>query len=111
MDFIQGLRGEYKTVLLSNAWDNLRKLLEGLWKIDGVFDEIFISAEMGFAKPDPAIYKIVIDSLGQDPSELIFVDDFIENIKAAREASINAIHFRNREQALADLADYLDLEI
>ena len=111
VDFIQGLRGEYRTVLLSNAWDNLRKLLEGLWKIDDVFDEIFISAEMGLAKPDPAIYKIVIDSLGQDPSELIFVDDFIENIKAAREASINAIHFRNREQALADLADYLDLEI
>jgi len=111
VDFIQGLRGEYRTVLLSNAWDNLRKLLEGLWKIDGVFDDIFISAEIGLAKPDPAIYKIVIDSLGQDPSELIFVDDFIENIKAAREASINAIHFRNREQALADLVDYLDLEI
>ena len=111
VDFIQGLRGEYRTVLLSNAWDNLRKLLEGLWKIDGVFDEIFISAEMGLAKPDPAIYKVVIDSLGQDPSELIFVDDFVDNIKAAREANINAIHFRNRDQALADLADYLDLEI
>ncbi len=111
VDFIQGLRGEYRTVLLSNAWDNLRKLLEGLWKIDGVFDEIFISAEMGLAKPDPAIYKVVIDSLGQDPSELIFVDDFVENIKAARESGLNAIHFRNRDQALADLADYLDLEI
>ncbi len=53
----------------------------------------------------------MVIGLGQDPSELIFVDDFIENIKAAREASINAIHFRNRKQALVDLADYLDLEI
>jgi HAD superfamily hydrolase (TIGR01509 family) len=98
------------TVLLSNAWDNLRKLLEELWKIDGVFDHIFISAEMGFAKPDPEIYKVVIDSLGQDPAELIFVDDFVENVKAAREARLNAIHFRTREQALADLAEYLDLD-
>jgi len=111
VEFIRSLRGEYRTVLLSNAWDNLRRLLEGLWKIDSVFDEIFISAEMGFAKPDPAIYKVVIDSLGQDPAELIFVDDFVENIKAARESGLNAVHFRNRDQALADLADYLDLEI
>ncbi len=111
VEFIQNLRGEYRTVLLSNAWDNLRKQLEERWKIDGVFDYIFISAEMGFAKPDPAIYKAVIDSLDQDPSELIFIDDFVENVKAAREAGLNAIHFRNRDQALADLADYLDLEI
>ena len=111
VEFIQSLRGEYRTVLLSNAWDNLRELLEGLWKIDGVFDDIFISAEMGFAKPDPASYKVVIDSLGQDPSEMIFLDDFVENVKAAREARLNAIHFRNRDQALADLADYLDPEI
>jgi HAD superfamily hydrolase (TIGR01509 family) len=76
-----------------------------------VFDHIFISAELGLAKPDPEIYKVVIDSLDQDPSELIFIDDFIENVKAAREANLNAIHFRNRDQALADLAEYLDLEI
>lgn len=111
VEFIQSLRGEYKTVLLSNAWDNLRPLLKGLWKIDSVFDHIFISAELGLAKPDPEIYKVVIDSLDQDPSELIFIDDFVENVKAAREANLNAIHFRNRDQALADLAEYLDLEI
>jgi putative hydrolase of the HAD superfamily len=111
VEFIQSLRGEYKTVLLSNAWDNLRQLLKGLWKIDSVFDHIFISAELGLAKPDPEIYKVVIDSLDQDPSELILIDDFIENVKAAREANLNAIHFRNRDQALADLVEYLDLEI
>ncbi len=110
VEFIQSLRGEYKTVLLSNAWDNLRKLLEELWKIDGVFDHIFISAELGFAKPDTEIYKVVIDSLDQDPAELILIDDFVENVKAARESGLNAVHFRTRDQALADLAEYLDLD-
>ena len=47
VDFIQSLRGEYKTALLSNAWDDLREMLINLWKIDGIFDEIFISAEAG----------------------------------------------------------------
>jgi len=111
IDFIRGLRGEFTTVLLSNAWDNLRHLLREFWKIDGLFDHIFISAELELAKPDPAIYKHVIDKLGQDPSELLFIDDFSENIEAAREAGINAIHFRNRDQALFELAEYLNLEI
>jgi putative hydrolase of the HAD superfamily len=111
VDFINGLRGEYTTALLSNAWDDLRPLLEDHWKIDGIFDHIFISAELKTYKPDPEIFRVVIESLGKKPNELIFIDDFPENITAAREAGINAIHFHSREQTLAELADYLDLEL
>ncbi len=111
VEFIQGLQGEYTTALLSNAWDDLRPHLVNLWKIDGIFDHIFISAELRLAKPDPAIFRVVIDELKQDPSELIFVDDFMENIVAARDAGINGIHFQSPDQALAELAEYLDLEI
>jgi putative hydrolase of the HAD superfamily len=111
VDFIQGLREDYTTVLLSNAWDDLRPLLVNVWKIAERFDHIFISAEMGLAKPDPRIYQAVTDELKKDPAELVFLDDFIENVVAARDEGWNAIHFRSREGALAELAEYLDLEI
>jgi len=111
VEFIKSLRGEYKTVLLSNAWDDLRPLLEKQWQIEGIFDHIFISAEMKTYKPDPKIFQIVIETLEQDPSELIFIDDFSENIVAAREAGIHAVQFVNKEQTLADLAEYLDLDL
>ena len=111
VEFIRSLQCEYRTVLLSNAWDDLRPLLINLWKIDGIFDNIFISGEIKLAKPDPKIFQHVIAAVDADPSTLIFVDDFIENIDAAREAGINAIHFRSREQALIELAEYLDSEI
>ena len=62
------------------------------------------------AKPDPKIYQHVIKELQQDPSELIFVDDFIENVEAARLEGLHAIHFRSREQVLDELAEYLDTE-
>jgi putative hydrolase of the HAD superfamily len=110
VDFIRDLRADYTTVLLSNAWDDLRPLLINVWKIADAFDHIFISAEMGLAKPDPAIYRAVIAEIGKEPSELVFVDDFIENIQAAREEGWNAVHFRSRETALDELAEYLDLE-
>ncbi len=111
VEFIEGLRGEYTTALLSNAWDDLRPLLVNLWKIDGVFDHIFISAEVKLAKPDPRIYQHVISELQQDPSEMIFVDDFIENVKAAKAEGLHAIHFRYRDQALNELAEYLDSDL
>jgi len=111
VDFIIGLREEYTTALLSNAWDDLRPLLINLWKIDGIFDHIFISAELKLAKPDPRIYQHVINELQQDPSEMIFLDDFIENVEAARAEGLQAIHFRSREQALGELAEYLDNEV
>jgi epoxide hydrolase-like predicted phosphatase len=111
VEFIGGLRGEYTTALLSNAWDDLRPLLVNLWKIDGIFDHIFISAEVKLAKPDPRIYQHVINELQQDPSEMIFVDDFIENVKAAKAEGLHAIHFRYRDQALNELAEYLDSDL
>lgn len=111
VDFIRGLRGDYTTALLSNAWDDLRPLLVDFWKIADAFEEIFISGEMGMAKPDPAIYREVVKQLAVDPEEIVFVDDFIENVEAAREAGWNAIHFRTREQVLAELAEYLDNEL
>lgn len=111
VDFIRGLRGDYSTALLSNAWDDLRPLLVNVWRIADAFDHIFISAEMGLAKPDPRIYQAVSAEIGKEPSELVFVDDFIENIQAAREEGWNAIHFRSREAALAELAEYLDSDI
>lgn len=111
VDFIRGLRGDYSTALLSNAWDDLRPLLVNVWKIADAFDHIFISAEMGLAKPDPRIYQAVSAEIGKEPSELVFVDDFIENIQAAREEGWNAIHFCSREAALAELAEYLDSDI
>jgi len=111
VEFIEGLRGEYTTALLSNAWDDLRPLLVNLWKIDGVFDHIFISAEVKLAKPDPRIYQHVISELQQDPSEMIFVDDFIENVQAAKAEGLHAIHFRYRDQALNELAEYLDSDL
>ncbi|MCF6278010.1 MAG: HAD family phosphatase [Anaerolineales bacterium] len=103
VDEIRTLRAEYTTVLLSNAWDDLRGLLVNKWHIDDAFDEIFISAELGIAKPDPRIYRIVLEKLALAPEETVFVDDFIENIAAARKLGMHGIHFRRVDVAMQEL--------
>ncbi len=110
IDFIRDLRPHYTTALLSNAWDDLREsLIE--WEIIDAFEHIFISAELGLAKPDQEIYQHVIDNLDCEAHEAVFLDDMLENVEAARQAGLNAIHFRAREQALGELREMLDNEI
>jgi epoxide hydrolase-like predicted phosphatase len=108
VDHIRGLRPRYQTALLSNAWDNLRDVLERDWHILDAFDQVIISAEVGLAKPDPRIYRMAAERLGVSPGEAVFVDDFPENLDGARAAGLLTVHFRDRQQALDELAHLLD---
>lgn len=107
VDTIRALRPRLTTALLSNAWSTLRQDLNHRWGILDAFDEVFISAECGVAKPDTRIYALVIEKLGIRPEEAVFIDDFIENVRAARVFGLNAIQFRSRDQALAELGQLL----
>ena len=48
------------------------------------FDRRYISAEIGLIKPDPAIYAHVEADCGLAAQALLFTDDRIDNIEAAR---------------------------
>jgi epoxide hydrolase-like predicted phosphatase len=108
VNFLRSLRPCYKTALLSNAWDDLRGVVEGSWKIADAFDEIIISAEVGLAKPDPRIYRLALARLDVEPEAAVFVDDFEENVAGARAVGMQAIQFRSPEQALMELNRVLD---
>ncbi|MCP4140961.1 MAG: HAD family phosphatase [Chloroflexi bacterium] len=109
INYLRSLQKEGKctTALLSNAWDDLRGLLINKWEIDDAFDEIFISAEMGVAKPNARIYEMVLEKLGVAPEETVFVDDFIENIEAARKLGMYGIHFQDVDVAMGELKELL----
>ena len=108
INYLRDLQPQYKTALLSNAWDDLRQLIEEEWKIDDAFDEMIISAEIGLVKPDPRIYQKMISDLDVEPAEAVFVDDFPENVAGARSQGLHAIHFNDPDQALRDLSHLLD---
>ena len=103
VETIRSLRPRYKTALLSNAWGDMRQVLTERWKIADAFDELVISAEVGIAKPDPRIYRLTLERLGVPAGEAVFVDDFIENIEAARVLGLHGVHFRSPEQARDEL--------
>lgn len=105
--FIRQLRAHRRTALLSNAWPGMRDMLEGEWGIADAFDALFISAELGLAKPDPAIYRLTLEHLDIRPAQAIFVDDFHENVQAASQLGIHAVHFRSAEQSMRAVGQLL----
>lgn len=94
--FLEKCRPQYQTALLTNAWVDARKILEEKYGIsEGLtVDHLLVSSEIGIAKPDPGIYELLAETLDCQFSEILFVDDFIENILAAKEMGINTIHFK-----------------
>jgi putative hydrolase of the HAD superfamily len=68
------------------------------------------SCDVGLIKPDPAIYKALIDKYGLDPEECIFTDDVQANIDVARELGFRAIRFDGYEKTYPVIMNYLKSE-
>ena len=103
LDFIRDLRLNYKVGLLSNAWDDLRQTMHDRWGMDSLFDEMIISAEVGIVKPDPRIFHLAAQRLGVSPGEMVFIDDMLINVEAARKEGLTAIQYIDTERTLAAL--------
>lgn len=108
LDYIKGLHSGYKVGLLSNAWDDLRQTMHTRWNIDGLFDEMIISAEVKLVKPSPRIFQLAVERLGVLPEEAIFVDDMLDNVIAAGQERLHAIQFLNNPQTLSELNTFLN---
>lgn len=85
-------RAGYRLYVLSNM---SREFIDFLRRADvyALFDGEVVSCEEGTVKPEPRIYRILLDRYGLDPAETLFIDDRAANIAAAREAGIDGFLF------------------
>jgi len=60
------------------------------------------SCDVGEIKPEPPIYRILIERLGCDPSQIVFFDDLEPNVRAARALGIQAFVFTDLASAKRD---------
>jgi epoxide hydrolase-like predicted phosphatase len=69
-----------------------------------LFETVIDSCEVGLRKPDPAIFGLLLDRMDLAPSQIVFVDDTTENVRAACALGFNGIHFRSAARLRTDLA-------
>ena len=67
------------------------------------FDVFVESAVVGLRKPDPRIYRMMVETLKVDPGKCVYLDDLGVNLKPAREMGMTTIKVLNTEQAIGEL--------
>jgi len=70
-----------------------------------LLDGCVISGMEGVAKPDRAIFEILLSRYDLDPAATVFVDDTAANVAAARQIGIRAIGYSTANQLRRDLHD------
>ena len=103
-DVLLALReGGTRMALLSNAgFDFGGYFRHG--PMGSLFERVFVSAEMGRLKPEQAIYQEVLDELGIEAGDMIFIDNKAVNVDGAAALGIDGHVFTTAEL----LRSYLD---
>jgi putative hydrolase of the HAD superfamily len=90
-----------KTAILSNMPRALLDLMNAdpafAWLAE--FPVRVFSCDVRRVKPDPAIYRVVLDRLGEPAGSCLFLDDSERNVAGARAVGITACHFSSADAA------------
>ena len=107
--FMRELHGRgFRMAILTNNVREWEPLWRAMLPIDEIFELVVDSAFVGLRKPDPAIYELLLGRLGLPAGATAFLDDLEVNCDAARALGMNAVHFRDNAQAIAELEALLD---
>ncbi len=67
------------------------------------FEGIVVSGRERLVKPDPAIFRLMIERYHLKPESAVFIDDSIGNVEAAKREGLRGIHFQGAGQLMTDL--------
>lgn len=65
--------------------------------------KIFSSVELNLGKSEQHSYRKIAEKLGHKPEEIVFVDDQLINVEAAREAGMQIVYFTTTEETIKKL--------
>jgi putative hydrolase of the HAD superfamily len=92
-----------KMAMLTNNVREWEPLWRSMMPVDEIFEEVVDSAFVGCRKPEGRIYRLTLERIGIAPEACLFVDDLEVNCEGAEKAGMNAVHFRDNEQAIPDI--------
>jgi putative hydrolase of the HAD superfamily len=93
----------HRMAMLTNNVREWEPLWRSMMPVDEIFETVVDSGFVGCRKPESAIYALTLERVGAPAEACLFVDDVEVNCEGARRAGIEAIHFRDNEQAIAEI--------
>ena len=102
IDLVRTLHASVSTALVTN------NIAEAAWRSAfpfELFDVVLDSSEAGLRKPDPRFYAELLKRLDRPAGEVVFVDDFEENLAPAAAMGFHTILFAGRDAILRSLTE------
>ena len=102
---LEQIREKYRVAFLSNSNEVHAELIPR--KFSALFrkdDRFVFSHRFRVAKPDPEIFRRALEVIGALPQHVVFIDDLLENVLAARTIGIRAFQFVSAQQLTRELA-------
>ena len=103
LEYVLSLRSRYKTAMLSNVGRGAIGRLFSDKELEGLFEVVLLSSEVGLTKPGVEIYQLTASHLGLKPEECVMIDDISVNVEGARAAGMNGIRFEDIQQCRQEL--------
>jgi len=113
IDILLNLKKKFKIYLLSNTNSmHQKKIISEVneannFSFNDLFEKAYYSFEIGIRKPDKVIFKYVLFDSKLNPSETLFVDDSLDNIKAARKVGLST--FLIKDYNLLEVLDIIKI--
>ncbi|MDS1115763.1 HAD family phosphatase [Gordonia westfalica] len=105
LDLVAELSERYTLAVLTNNVAENRDHLASTLPLDH-FDFVLNSADVGVRKPDPLIYRELLRRLGCAGSEVVYIDDFAENLPPAADLGMATIEFTDPDDLRRRLASW-----
>jgi putative hydrolase of the HAD superfamily len=104
IEYMRELRSRgYKLAICTNNVREWERLWRAKLPVDEIFDVVVDSGFVGIRKPEPEIYQLTLERLGVGAESALMVDDIELNCDAARALGMQAVWFRDSEQAISEI--------
>jgi len=111
LQMLKDLKTNYKLFLLSNTniihadfYNQDLRNTHGINGLEELFDKVYYSHQIGLRKPDAAAFEYVIKDQNLKVEQLLFIDDSLPNILAAKQLGLNTIFIDiDHSQEVVDL--------
>jgi HAD superfamily hydrolase (TIGR01509 family) len=99
-------QGRYRLATLNNESRELNGYRLDAFKLRTLFDYFICSGYVHEMKPAHGIYETAVEVSGFEARTALFIDDKVENCRAAESLGMCAICFQSPEQLVAALAEH-----
>jgi putative hydrolase of the HAD superfamily len=105
LKLVSELGKNYKLYALTNEILSAARFRIKKFDLNNFFERVFVSSEIGFAKPDRMVYEHVLREIGREAEDCVYIDNREDLLVPAKELGMKVIHFKDVEQLKKDLVD------